>query len=379
MQVDVWSDIACPWCYVGKRRLEAAIAAYEGADPVNVTWHSFDSTRRRRLRMTPTPLRTSRSSTAAHRSRPPRCSKQLTELRIRRRTRPALRPLARRQHVRRAPGRPACTATRQARGDEGAADARLLHRRRDSRPTTPRCAGSRSRLACPPRRSTSCSPATSSPRTCAPTSTRPRSSASTLCRSSSSTAATPPRARNPRSTWQRSSSGRRPTPLSERATHRDTGAARVRSRQSDGKPECLNSRPCQSTTPTRGPHGGRHQYPRPRAAAQRAHRRHGASGFEHTLTPGASCSTADLLERQLDRPGRGRRGDAALADRLRTRRRDRRALGGDRGQPGVLHDHEAIHNRLHGHDGDGGELGRARAGRLRRACTHANAERFASR
>jgi len=42
MQVDVWSDIACPWCYVGKRRLEAAIAAYEGADPVNVTWHSFE-------------------------------------------------------------------------------------------------------------------------------------------------------------------------------------------------------------------------------------------------------------------------------------------------------------------------------------------------
>lgn len=37
--VDVWSDVACPWCYLGKHRLEAAIAA-SGLD-VEVTWHSF--------------------------------------------------------------------------------------------------------------------------------------------------------------------------------------------------------------------------------------------------------------------------------------------------------------------------------------------------
>lgn len=30
IKIDVWSDIACPWCYIGKRRLEQALAAYEG-------------------------------------------------------------------------------------------------------------------------------------------------------------------------------------------------------------------------------------------------------------------------------------------------------------------------------------------------------------
>jgi len=37
--VDVWSDIACPWCYLGKHRLEAAIET--SAEDVNVVWHSF--------------------------------------------------------------------------------------------------------------------------------------------------------------------------------------------------------------------------------------------------------------------------------------------------------------------------------------------------
>jgi len=41
MDLDVWSDIACPWCYVGKRRLETALAEYEG-DDVTVTWRSFE-------------------------------------------------------------------------------------------------------------------------------------------------------------------------------------------------------------------------------------------------------------------------------------------------------------------------------------------------
>jgi predicted DsbA family dithiol-disulfide isomerase len=44
IKVDVWSDIACPWCYIGKRRLEAGVAAYaeaEGALPVEVEYHSF--------------------------------------------------------------------------------------------------------------------------------------------------------------------------------------------------------------------------------------------------------------------------------------------------------------------------------------------------
>jgi predicted DsbA family dithiol-disulfide isomerase len=42
MHVEIWSDIACPWCYVGKRRFEAALAAFEHAGDVTVTWRSFE-------------------------------------------------------------------------------------------------------------------------------------------------------------------------------------------------------------------------------------------------------------------------------------------------------------------------------------------------
>jgi predicted DsbA family dithiol-disulfide isomerase len=42
MDVEIWSDIACPWCYVGKRRLEAALQQFEHADEVTVTWRSFE-------------------------------------------------------------------------------------------------------------------------------------------------------------------------------------------------------------------------------------------------------------------------------------------------------------------------------------------------
>jgi predicted DsbA family dithiol-disulfide isomerase len=42
MQVDIWSDIACPWCYVGKRRLESALESFEHAEEVQVRWHSFE-------------------------------------------------------------------------------------------------------------------------------------------------------------------------------------------------------------------------------------------------------------------------------------------------------------------------------------------------
>lgn len=40
--VHVWSDIACPWCYVGKRRLESALAQFEHADAVQIVWRSFE-------------------------------------------------------------------------------------------------------------------------------------------------------------------------------------------------------------------------------------------------------------------------------------------------------------------------------------------------
>ena len=42
MHVEIWSDIACPWCYIGKRRFETALAAFEHSDEVRVTWRSFE-------------------------------------------------------------------------------------------------------------------------------------------------------------------------------------------------------------------------------------------------------------------------------------------------------------------------------------------------
>ncbi|MEZ4399887.1 MAG: DsbA family oxidoreductase [Kofleriaceae bacterium] len=41
VRIDVWSDVACPWCYVGKRRLEAALAVTPGVE-VEVVWRSFE-------------------------------------------------------------------------------------------------------------------------------------------------------------------------------------------------------------------------------------------------------------------------------------------------------------------------------------------------
>jgi predicted DsbA family dithiol-disulfide isomerase len=42
VHVEIWSDIACPWCYIGKRRFEAALERYEHRDEVTVTWRSFE-------------------------------------------------------------------------------------------------------------------------------------------------------------------------------------------------------------------------------------------------------------------------------------------------------------------------------------------------
>lgn len=42
MRVDIWSDVICPWCYVGKRRLERALDGFGHASDVEVHWHSFE-------------------------------------------------------------------------------------------------------------------------------------------------------------------------------------------------------------------------------------------------------------------------------------------------------------------------------------------------
>jgi predicted DsbA family dithiol-disulfide isomerase len=41
MQVEVWSDVVCPWCYIGKRRLESALEQFPHRDEVEVIWRSF--------------------------------------------------------------------------------------------------------------------------------------------------------------------------------------------------------------------------------------------------------------------------------------------------------------------------------------------------
>jgi predicted DsbA family dithiol-disulfide isomerase len=45
IRVDVWSDVACPWCYIGKRNLESGMIAFtasEHAVPIELQYHSFE-------------------------------------------------------------------------------------------------------------------------------------------------------------------------------------------------------------------------------------------------------------------------------------------------------------------------------------------------
>jgi predicted DsbA family dithiol-disulfide isomerase len=58
MQIEIWSDVVCPWCYIGKRRLESALADFEHADEVEVVWRSFQ--------LDPSAPRVATESIAAH-------------------------------------------------------------------------------------------------------------------------------------------------------------------------------------------------------------------------------------------------------------------------------------------------------------------------
>ena len=42
MKVEIWSDVVCPWCYIGKRRFEAALAQFPQRDAVQLVWRSFE-------------------------------------------------------------------------------------------------------------------------------------------------------------------------------------------------------------------------------------------------------------------------------------------------------------------------------------------------
>lgn len=42
MKIDIWSDIACPYCYIGKRKLEKALSQFSHADEIELVWHSYE-------------------------------------------------------------------------------------------------------------------------------------------------------------------------------------------------------------------------------------------------------------------------------------------------------------------------------------------------
>ncbi len=42
MRVDIWSDVVCPWCYVGKARFARALGEFPHRDEVEVVYHSFE-------------------------------------------------------------------------------------------------------------------------------------------------------------------------------------------------------------------------------------------------------------------------------------------------------------------------------------------------
>ena len=42
MKVEIWSDVVCPWCYLGKRRFERALESFEHRDGVDVVYRSFE-------------------------------------------------------------------------------------------------------------------------------------------------------------------------------------------------------------------------------------------------------------------------------------------------------------------------------------------------
>ena len=41
MRVEIWSDVVCPWCYIGKRRFEQALAGFEGREDVELVFRPF--------------------------------------------------------------------------------------------------------------------------------------------------------------------------------------------------------------------------------------------------------------------------------------------------------------------------------------------------
>jgi len=46
MKIEIWSDVMCPFCYIGKRNFETALAQFNGKDQVEIVWKAFNWIRR---------------------------------------------------------------------------------------------------------------------------------------------------------------------------------------------------------------------------------------------------------------------------------------------------------------------------------------------
>lgn len=42
MKVEIWSDVVCPWCFVGKRQFEKAVKKFDHADELEIVWRSYE-------------------------------------------------------------------------------------------------------------------------------------------------------------------------------------------------------------------------------------------------------------------------------------------------------------------------------------------------
>lgn len=42
MRIEIWADVVCPWCYIGKRRLEKAVAGFEHGEDVEIVYRSYE-------------------------------------------------------------------------------------------------------------------------------------------------------------------------------------------------------------------------------------------------------------------------------------------------------------------------------------------------
>ena len=58
LKVEIWSDVVCPWCYIGKRRFETALERFAHRDGVEVEWKAFE--------LDPTATSGTRSSAGDH-------------------------------------------------------------------------------------------------------------------------------------------------------------------------------------------------------------------------------------------------------------------------------------------------------------------------